>query len=164
MLVGGAAVELYTEGAYTTGDFDFVGEVPSAVAAELRRCGFVKHGRHWLHETGQLFLEFPGSRLEPYAEPVHLEIGGSVVLAVAPEALLADRLAAWKFWRSDVDGANALLLYRAARGDWDARLAARMARQLEVEDERRRLVRFARQLGRGKLTATDVRRWLERGR
>lgn len=40
VLVGGAAVEILTGGAYTTGDFDFVGSVPSSVRAVLRENGF----------------------------------------------------------------------------------------------------------------------------
>ena len=35
VLVGGAAVEILTGGAYTTGDFDFVGSVPVSVRPKL---------------------------------------------------------------------------------------------------------------------------------
>ena len=35
VLVGGAAVEILTGGAYTTGDFDFVGSVPASVRRQL---------------------------------------------------------------------------------------------------------------------------------
>ena len=51
ILVGGGAVELYTAGAYTTGDFDFVGDVPPEVKAAFEKAGFKKEGRHWIqHE------------------------------------------------------------------------------------------------------------------
>ncbi|MEW6338818.1 MAG: hypothetical protein AB1625_15640 [Acidobacteriota bacterium] len=39
VLVGGAAVELYTGGAYVTGDLDFVGRVPAPVARALVAVG-----------------------------------------------------------------------------------------------------------------------------
>jgi hypothetical protein len=39
VLVGGAAVELYTGGAYTTGDYDFVGDVPESVGKALEEAG-----------------------------------------------------------------------------------------------------------------------------
>ena len=32
---------------------------------------------------------------------------------VSPEDLLVDRMAAWKYWESPVDGINSFLLYRA---------------------------------------------------
>mgnify|MGYP001818900785 CR=1 FL=1 len=57
VLVGGAAVEILTGGAYTTGDFDFVGSVPTSVRNILEKNGFNKSGRHWIHEAAQIFLE-----------------------------------------------------------------------------------------------------------
>ncbi|MEO7793457.1 MAG: hypothetical protein ABIV06_01685 [Thermoanaerobaculia bacterium] len=72
ILVGGAAVELYTGGAYTTADLDFVGSAPAQVAKELKDAGFRKTGRHWAQEEAQVFLEFPESELEPPSEPVEL--------------------------------------------------------------------------------------------
>jgi hypothetical protein len=157
VLVGGAAVELYTSGAYATSDLDFVGEVPESVAARLREAGFERRGRHWVHEPGNVFFEFPGRQLAPAAEPVRVE-------TAAPEALLADRLAAWKFWRSEADGIGALLLLRARGEQMQTRLAARCARELEVEEERRRLVRFERGLRGRSIGEEEVRKWLARGR
>lgn len=164
VLVGGAAVELYTGGAYATSDLDFVGEVPESVAARLREAGFERRGRHWVHEPGNVFFEFPGRRLAPAAEPVRVEVGRVGVLTAAPEALLADRLAAWKFWRSEADGIGALLLLRARGEQMQTRLAARCARELEVEEERRRLVRFERGLRGRSIGEEEVRKWLARGR
>lgn len=46
VLTGGAAVELYSAGAYTTGDFDFIGDVPKDVEARLAGAGFRREGRH----------------------------------------------------------------------------------------------------------------------
>jgi hypothetical protein len=43
VLVGGAAVELYTLGAYTTGDVDLVGTVTPRVARALMAAGFERH-------------------------------------------------------------------------------------------------------------------------
>ena len=112
-LVGGAAVELYTGGAYTTGDLDFVGSVPSAVERKLLEHGFKKKGRHWIHEEGRLFLEFPSSSLDEREHPVEVEVGGHRVRILSPEALIVDRLAAWQLWRSEQDAVNALLIARA---------------------------------------------------
>jgi hypothetical protein len=160
ILVGGAAIEIYTRGGYVTGDLDFVGVVSPRAAKALAAAGFERRGRHWILDRAQLFLEFPGRRLAPSAPPRRLRAFGSSLAIISPEALLADRLAAWKFWRSTTDAANALLLVQRAGTRMNARLAARLARELEVEDERRRLVRFARRL-RGRRPTTDqMERWL----
>jgi hypothetical protein len=162
VLVGGAAVELLTGGGYVTGDLDFVGEVPSSVAAALAACGFRRRGRHWIHDEGSLFLELPGRRIEPESQPVELEVAGERVLVIAPEALLADRLAAWKFWRSEIDAANALRLVQRKGRRMNGKLAARLARELGVEEERRRLLRFARALRGRSPSEEEIARWTRR--
>jgi DNA-binding XRE family transcriptional regulator len=85
VLVGGAAVELFTGGGYTTGDLDFVGEVPDAVARRLSDAGFKRKGRHWIHHEGQVFLEFPGDSLEADEEVIALEVAGQRIRVLAPE-------------------------------------------------------------------------------
>jgi hypothetical protein len=126
VLVGGAAVELLTRGAYTTGDLDFVGNVPPDVERVLVENGFRRRGRHWIHDRGQTFVEFPASALQPGELAVRLRVADREVLSISPEDLLAERLGAWQHWKSGVDGANALLLYRALAGDLDnARLQER---------------------------------------
>lgn len=159
VLVGGGAIELFTGGGYVTGDLDFVGEVPASVAKRLRECGFERRGRHWVHDEGALFIEVPGRSLRPDSDPVELRVGGRKVLVIAPEALLADRLAAWKFWRSEVDAANALRLVQKAGQRMSGRAAARLARELDVEDERQRLLRFARRLGGRRPSHEEMAQW-----
>jgi len=117
ILVGGAAVELYTGGAYTTGDLDFVGSVPPRVAKALKKAGFEQRGRHWIHDVGQVFIEFPASGLEGGEESIVLETEGERILVVEPEALVADCLAAWQVWQSPEDGVNAWLITRGRRLD-----------------------------------------------
>jgi hypothetical protein len=164
ILVGGAAVELLTDGGYVTGDLDFVGSVPPAVAAQLRAVGFRRQGRHWLHEEEQIFLELPGARLEPDEPPIARAFGPWTVRMVSAEGLLVDRLAAAKFWRSETDAANALLLLQSERIRWRPRVLRRLARELEVEDEVIRLRRFAKRLAGRSPTDEEVRRWTRRER
>lgn len=164
ILVGGAAVELYTHGAYTTGDLDFVGDVSGEVAEVLDHAGFRRAGRHWIHEQGRVYLEFPGSRLEPASEPARLRRAGLTLRVIRAEALLADRLAAWKFWRSEVDLLNALRLLHARRVRLELREVRRCARALEVEDEWRRLRAWDRRLGGRWPSAAESERWLRRKR
>ena len=114
VLVGDAAVELYTRGAYTTGDFDFVGGVPDAVGKAFEEVGFRREGRHWIHSKEQLFVEFPGSAVQEHETTARVEVDGIRVLTLSPEDLIIDRLAAWQFWRSTTDGASAFLVVEIA--------------------------------------------------
>ena len=64
VLVGGAVVSIYTEGAYESGDIDliltklFVNNLTSA----MRKIGFEKRGRNFIHpDCKHLFIEFPGA-------------------------------------------------------------------------------------------------------
>lgn len=133
VLVGGAAVELYTAGAYTTGDLDFAGEVTPSVARRLREAGFDKEGRSWrLGE--EVFLELPSPRLDPGARAVQLVVGDRSVLVLGADELLLDRLAAWKHWGSEIDGTNALLLWTQHRSRLDQERLRRRAVEAGVED------------------------------
>ena len=163
VLVGGAAVELYTGGAYVTGDLDFVGHVPATVAAKLAAAGFTRSGRHWLHEPGQLFIEFPSEALGPGEESVRLRIGDVQVVTISLEDAVADRLGAWQHWRSMVDGVNAWLLFRAQRRRLDrARLRERAA-AVDAEDALRALSALERRLGTREATDEELERWAQEG-
>jgi hypothetical protein len=153
VLVGGAAVELYTCGAYVTGDLDFVGSVPSGVARALVAAGFERRGRHWLHEAGEVFLEFPGSALQ----------AGCEVVVISAEDALADRLAAWKHWESAVDGVNAWLLFSAQRNALDRRRLRRRVAALGAEDAWAELVALARRVRTRDATNEEIERWAKRG-
>lgn len=159
VLVGGAAVELYTQGAYTTGDLDFVGEVPPKVAALLEQSGFRKEGRHWIHDRGQVFIELPGSSLDPEDQAAVIEVGGSKVLASSPEALIVDRLASWQFWKVRTDAANAFLLWKAREKQLDPRRLESLARRTRVERSLQSLRDFARRLKDRDPSAAELDEW-----
>jgi len=134
ILVGGGAVELYTGGAYTTGDLDFVGNVPASVSKALLAAGFTREGRHWIHEKGGVFMEFPSSALDVGTTAAMINVGSSQVLTISLEDLIVDRLAAWKFWGSSIDGANAYLLYRIQFQDLDPERLRDRAKAEDVTD------------------------------
>src|SRR5262249_28301412 len=156
VLVGGAAVELYTKGAYTSGDFDFVGGVPAAVAEQLETEGFHREGRHWIREAGQLFLEFPSAVLNPEGKTATLKLGANRVLTVRPEVLIVDLLAAWHFWKSGVDGVNAFLVWKSCRGRLDQIYLGKLAKSRGTEKSLRRLRDFAREHSRRSPTQQEV--------
>lgn len=158
--MGGAAVELYTKGAYTSGDFDFVGGVPTAVAKQFEAEGFHREGRHWVHEEGEVFLEFPSSSLDQ-EKTAMLTLGGHRVLTVRPEVLIVDLLASWQFWKSGVDGVNAFLVWRARLRRLDQRYLGRLAKARGALKSLRRLRKFAKGFSRYGPTHEEVEEWAD---
>ncbi len=159
-LVGGAAVELYTGGAYSTGDLDFVGSVPPSVREALTQHGFRREARHWIHDEGRVFVEFPATRLDEGERAVELELQGHRVRLLAPEALIVDRLAAWQFRRSQEDAVNALLVARAAAIDPDALQA--LAARREVVPALERLLAALERWSETEPTREELAAWAEK--
>ncbi len=144
VLVGGGAVEIYTGGAYVTGDLDFAGSLTPLALRSLQAEGFVRHGRHLVHETAQLYLEFPSRALAPEEESRLRRVGKHYVLIVSFEDLLVDRLSAWVFWHSAVDGVNAFLLWRKRPRNLDLERLMTRAKACGVKNALASLRRFAR--------------------
>ena len=162
VLVGGAAVELYTGGAYTTGDFDFVGEVSESVGQALETAGFRHEGRHWVHAKAELFIEFPGSAIQAHERTAMLELEGVSVLTLSPEDMIIDRLAAWQFWRSTTDGASAFLLWMAQEKRLDRKRLAKLAELREVQRALSRLEEFARRADARATSSEELEKWASR--
>lgn len=159
VLVGGAAVELYAAPALTTGDLDFVGRVPEPVARALSAAGFQHHGREWLHEAGQAFLEFRPAGLASGEEAYTLRVSGHSLLCVGREELLVNRLTSWATWASPVDGMNAYFLFSRPRGGSDAVRLEALARARGVEKPLASLYALAARKPKG----ADVERWAVQG-
>ena len=145
VLVGGAAVELYTGGAYRTGDLDFVGRVPSEVSRKLESAGFRKRGRHWIHEEAQIYIELPAAAFDRKVEIDAIQIDEWTIVLLSPEDVLVDRLAAWKSWRAPVEGINSYLLYRARGQAMDNKRLEEVAGVVGVADALDSLRRFGDQ-------------------
>jgi hypothetical protein len=157
-----AAVELYSGGAYRTGDLDFAGSLGEEAAHQLRAHGFEKHGRHWIHEEHQIFLEFPRAALETEERAATIEVGEYTVLVIGLEELIVDRLAAWQFWRSEVDGVNAFLLVRASESiDW-TRLR-KLSEKREVVDSLDTLEELADRDDKKEISDQDLEAWSRDG-
>lgn len=103
VLVGGAAVELYSRSAVTTGDFDIVTARQEEFEEELRRHGFVKPTgpgratRGWVHPDLRLGFEVVSSSLldgmADRERVVLIDLGGDGVAAfVSVEDMIADRM------------------------------------------------------------------------
>jgi len=163
VLVGGAAVEILTGGAYTTGDLDFAGSIPESVKKALLKNGFERSGRHWIHQDAQIFLEFPSETLDHREQAVRVQVYGFDILIVSIEDLLVDRLGGWEYWKSGVDGANAFILFRARRSEVDHERLARRAREAGFENALEALEEFDQKWSTTDPSPEDLETWANRG-
>jgi hypothetical protein len=93
IVVGGVAVELWTYGEYATGDIDLVMPYLPEVDARMTSLGFHREGRHWVIPGSEIFVEAPGSALQPGEEAVEVDVApGLRVLVLSPEDSLVARL------------------------------------------------------------------------
>ncbi len=122
ILVGGAALEFYTAGGYTTKDVDLALPTCPQVDAAFAELGFIKEGRYWYHGELDLLFEAPApAGLPGETSPrTEVEIEGLRVVIVGLEDLLIDRLRAWVHWNSEEDRrwARRLALLYSDRLDW----------------------------------------------
>lgn len=87
-------VSIYSDGAYKSGDLDFVLVLGSLFTTGLEKAmneiGFKKHGRHNIHpDCKHLFIEFPGSIPLGIGEdysiiPSEQEIYGKIIKILSP--------------------------------------------------------------------------------
>lgn len=103
VLVGGAAVELYSRSAVATGDFDIVSPWQEAFEEELQRVGFVRPSgagvatRGWVHSDLALGFEVVSGRLHDglaeHERIVTVDLSPDGVAAfVSLEDIIADRM------------------------------------------------------------------------
>lgn len=140
ILVGGAALELYTAGGYATGDVDLALPNLPEVDRAFAELGFRKQGRFWIREDLDLLFEAPAPAGLPgeTAPRTVLEVEGLRVVVIGIEDLLLDRLRAAVHWKSDEDRrwARRLALLYTERIDWNYlrdKAAAHPAESAEVE-------------------------------
>lgn len=122
ILVGGFALEVYTDGGYSTTDVDLALANSPEVDAAFSDLGFGKRGRFWVRPELDLYFEAPAPAGLPgeTAPRTELEVDGLRVVVLGVEDLLVDRLRAWVHWKSDEDGrwARRLASLYAETLDW----------------------------------------------
>jgi hypothetical protein len=123
ILVGGLALEVYTDGGYSTGDVDLALPRTPEVDRAFADLGFTKRGRFWMRPELDLLFEAPAPAGLPgeTAPRTELDVDGLRVVVLGVEDLLLDRLRAWVHWKSDEDGrwATRLAVLYARKLDWD---------------------------------------------
>ena len=152
-------MELYTGGAYRTGDLDFVGIVTKDVTEKLEQAGFEHHGRHWIHQRYRLLIETPDRSLDSGNAVATIRLGSTSVLVLGLEELIVDRLAAWQFWRSEIDGYNAWRLWSSGEQRIDPARLRSLAARNETTAALDSLVEFARGHRLRRPTDGEIEEW-----
>jgi hypothetical protein len=142
VVVGGTAEDLYTQDLYRETDLDLCGWVsPDEDSFLARELGFVKDGRHIVHEASNVAVEFPDSFIDGDESRIkRLEIRpGAYVAIIGVDDLYLDRVrqATAVFSGSsppDINEKAALALALAAYDDIDWRYVDRTIREAERKD------------------------------
>ncbi len=124
VLVGGAAVEFYTQGGYTTADIDMLAPGGKDLQEQMAKLGFERMGKDYVDETNKIYVEFPGDSLSAEEVDIRVQLGERWLRVISIEDLTVDRLCSFKFWQSSLDGLNALKLLESGPLD-KGRLEAR---------------------------------------
>lgn len=102
VLVGGAVVSIYSQGAYQSGDLDLIktSMFVSNLDEVMKDLGFKRHGRHFVHpDCKQLFIEFPSGPLgigeDHHLIPDEITVEGTVIKILSPTDCVKDRLASY---------------------------------------------------------------------
>lgn len=106
IVVGGEALEIYTQGSYTTGDID-IKAPKELISRVLQNFNFKNVGRLWINEELDIYIDWLGDSLDEGKEAedrvVEIELSEGLYLRVISiEDLIIDRLNAYKRW-SDQD-------------------------------------------------------------
>lgn len=132
VLVGGGVVELFTAGAYKTGDVDLVCERESVLPL-LEAARFQRVDRFFMREDLELAVDLVGPDLRAGETIQVAEIRGYQVPTVTVEDAIVDRLLAAEYWKSATDWEQAVLLYGAHQTTVDRNRLEERARANEVE-------------------------------
>jgi len=121
ILVGGCAMEVYTEGGYSTSDVDLALRHSDEVDSAFADLGFTKEGRFWVRIELELLFEAPAPEGLPgeTAPRLELNVDGFRVVVLGIDDLLLDRLRGWVHWKSEEDGRWARRLVEIHRGNLD---------------------------------------------
>ena len=106
VLVGGLAVEIYSENLYLTKDIDMVNtsyQKPAVINQAMAELGFEKKGRVFINETTDICIEFPSAPLsvgdELIKETTTIQSAAGEIPILLATDVIKDRLSAFFHWR-----------------------------------------------------------------
>jgi hypothetical protein len=131
ILVGGAVVAIYTEGAYRSGDLDFVllTYLSEKLPTLMREIGFeITKGRHYKHPRCEhIFVEFAsgpaGIGEDTKIKPAEVKVDGIVIKIFSPTDCIRDRLASYIHFKAGDCLEQAVLV--ACRHPYDRKVVRR---------------------------------------
>lgn len=160
ILVGVSAVAFYTEGRYTTADIDMVAPSGKDVTEVMANLGFSRLGKDYTNKKLGIYVEFPGEALGPTERANVIEIDRVLLRIISQEDLIIDRLCAYKFWGSVVDGVNALIVLEI--GGYDLARLENRAREEDVLDALDYIGHTLETITRKKLPKTEATELLKK--
>ena len=122
IVVGGSAVDFYTNGVFQSNDIDLVGNRIIIGDILENTFGFKRSGRHWIDEQIGIFIEVPGDYLAGSKDKITtMTVEGLKLYIIGIEDLIIDRMAACHEWKSETDcrQAHYLLRYYKSRIDFE---------------------------------------------
>ncbi len=120
IVVGGSAVDFYTEGIYQSLDIDLVGNRKIIGEVLENTFGFKSSGKSWFNEQIGLSVEIPDSYLAGDKDKLTvIKIEGLKVYVIGIEDLIIDRINACVHWKSQTDCDQAQYLIRYYRDRLD---------------------------------------------
>lgn len=122
VLIGGAAIEFYTFGGYSTGDIDLAVADHRLLANVMDKLGFERRGRVWYHPRVAETVEAPASSLDEATAPLTVvQVLEFRCYIIAVEDLIIDRLNGcvhWN-WLDDCRWATNLIALHRQEMDWE---------------------------------------------
>ena len=159
ILVGGGAVEVYTQGQYASGDLDYILPTTLEIQKIMKTLGFIQGGRLFIHEPFELVIEFPASQLsaeEKFKEIIYQNIPIRIISA---EDLVIDRLNAFKWGKSTFDAQNVLFILD--KKECDLKLIVKKAKKHAVYDALKALLNLREKIKTEDLNPTQATDLLE---
>ncbi|MBI1756340.1 MAG: hypothetical protein HYR64_04440 [Fimbriimonas ginsengisoli] len=116
VLSGGGAATVWSEGAYQSGDLDFIVEFMAGTVdleQPMTQLGYDRQGRHYVHRRNQFIVEFPDDQIligsESVTEYDSLTKGVLKLHILTPTDCVRDRLCSF-FWYTDISALQAAVL------------------------------------------------------
>jgi len=125
VLSGGAAVTVYAENPYMTGDLDFVSSAPTTQIEEvLSALGFTRYNqRYFAHEETDYVVEFPAGPVavggEIIRDSAEIETPVGRIKIITPTHCVMDRLAAFYHWNDPQCLDQAIAVAKSQDVDFD---------------------------------------------
>lgn len=122
VMVGGSAVELYTQANYMTRDIDFIAARPDGIKEVMSELGFKNDGGTWyLPDNPNIVVEFPAGPLDgSWDKTLNISLpDGNHVKVIGIEDIIIDRASAVKHWNDPEEWTNYLITGNYARIDWE---------------------------------------------